>query len=371
MGRGVEEAEFKRLQQGFAQAGLQRDMWLPALRSLAQATASSRAELVRFSPQAPVFNWTTDIDLATAADFASIDAADPTINYRIAASRSVALEEVVYEAHYAAVIPSLRNRTYVDFCEKWGMVHGCQASLVVDRGLLIGMSVLRSRQEGETTPDQRELFGALAPHVRTAVRTQGALEGQGDQLVAGAFEAMGAAAFVLDGFGQVRRLTPAAETIVRAADRLRVAAGRLAGTGPGGDEALRRQIAKAANPPPGMSGDGVVVLRGEGASEPLILDVLPLPREPWTFGFDPRVLVVARKPARDRKHVADLLAATFSLTAAEADIAEQLSRGVSREDIAEGRGVSLSTVRIQIKAIFRKMEVSREGELVARVGLFR
>ena len=371
MGRGVEEAEFKRLQQGFAQAGLQRDMWLPALRSLAQATASSRAELVGFSPQAPVFNWTTDIDLATAADFARIDAADPAINYRIAASRTAAVEHVVYEAHYAAVIPHLRDRTYVDFCEKWGMIHGCQATLVVDRDLLIGMSVLRGRQEGKTTPTQRELFGALAPHVRTAVRTQGALEGEGDSLIAGAFEAMGAAAFVLDGFGQVRRYTPAAEEIVRAADRLHLAAGRLAGAGPREDEALRSHIARAANPPSGQPGEGVVVLRGEGAGEPLILDVLPLPREPWTFGFEPRVLVVARKPARDRRRVADLLAATFGLTGAEADIAEQLSRGVSREDIAEGRGVSLSTVRIQIKAIFRKMEVSREGELVARVGLFR
>lgn len=371
MWRSVDEAEFLSLQNGFAQAGLRRDLWMPALQSLAKATGSSRAELVGFSPQAPVFNWITDVDLAVLTDFLALDGANPRVNYRLAAGQAAAVEEVVHEAHYAEAILQLESRAYVDFCEKWGMTHGCQATLVVDRDLLIGMSILRSREEGETTPAHRELFGALAPHVRTAVRTQGALEGQGDQLVAGAFAAMGAAAFVLDGFGQVRRVTPAAEAIVSASDRLRLVKRRLHGANAREDEILRSAVARAANPSPGFPGEAVVALRGAGGGEPLILDVLPLPREPWTFGFEPRVLVVARKPARDRKHVADLLTATFGLTTAEADIAEQLSRGVSREDIAHGRGVSLSTVRIQIKAIFRKMEVSREGELVARVGLFR
>jgi DNA-binding CsgD family transcriptional regulator len=371
MWREVEEGAFLSLQRGFAQAGLQRDLWLPALNSLADATASSRAELVGFSPQAPVFNWTTGIDLACVAEFLSIDAADAKVNYRIAASLDAAIEEVVYETHYAAVIPHLADTVYVDFCERWGMIHGCQSTLVAERDLLIGMSVLRSRQDGETTPAQRELFGALAPHVRAAVRTQGALEGQGDQLVTGAFEAMGAAAFVLDGFGQVRRITPAAEAVVETGDRLRLLSGRLRGASPREDEALRRSIARATNPPAGEVGEGVVALRGAGGVEPLVIDIMPLPREPWTFGFEPRVLVVARKGARDRSRLIELLGETYGLTNAEADIAEQLSRGVSREAIAQARGVSLSTVRIQIKAIFRKMEVGREGELVARVGLFR
>lgn len=371
MWREVGEGAFLSLQRGFAQAGLQRDLWLPALRTLADATASSRAELVGFSPRAPVFNWTTDIDLACAAEFLSIDAADPGVNYRIAAGLDAAIEEVIHEAHYAAVIPRLTSRVYVDFCEKWGMIHGCQATLLADPDLLIGMSILRSRQDGETTPAQRDLFGALAPHVRAAVRTQGALEGQGDQLVTGAFEAMGAAAFVLDGFGQVRRITPAAEAIVAAGARLKLTAGRLRGTSAREDEALRRAIARATNLAVDDTGESVVALRGEGRADPLVIDVMALPREPWTFGFEPRVLVVARKGGRDRARLIDLLAETYGLTTAEADIAEQLSRGVSREAIAEGRGVTVSTVRIQIKALFRKMEVNREGELVARVGLFR
>jgi DNA-binding CsgD family transcriptional regulator len=372
MWRGVDETEFSSLQGGFAQAGLQRDLWLPALQSLAKATGSSRAELVGYSPQAPVFNWITDVDLEVVTDFMNLDGANPRVNYRIAASQKAAIEEIVHEAHYAEAIPLLESQAYVDFCERWGMTHGCQTTLVVDRDLLIGMSILRSRAEGETTPAHHELIAALAPHVRAAVRTQGALEGQGDQLVAGAFEAMGAAAFVLDGFGHVRRITPAAEVVAAAGDRLRLAAGRLRGASPREDDALRRHIARAANPPPGLPGDGVVALRGEGGgAQPLLLDILPLPREPWTFGFDPRVLVVVRKPARDGARLIELLMETYALTAAEADIAEQLSRGLSREDVARTRGVSLGTVRIQIKAIFRKMEVSREGELVARVGLFR
>jgi len=45
--------------------------------------------------------------------------------------------------------------------------------------MLIGLTVNRSRKEGEATEEVRRIIAAVAPHVRAAVRTQMALDGQG------------------------------------------------------------------------------------------------------------------------------------------------------------------------------------------------
>lgn len=372
MSPAVSEAQLVALREGFEKAAFDSTLWLPALEALARATGSSYAELVGFTPQAPAFNWVTPAEDAAWRDFTAFDGGDPRLNFRLAAGLRAAPGEVVHEAHYEAVAPTLAGDAYLDFCEKWGMTFGCQASLMADERLLIGMSILRSRRDGPTTEAHRDLFAALAPHVRTAVRTQAAIEGQGGPLIRGALEALSAPAFMLDAFGRVASLTPAAEALAKGDPRLRLVKGALRGVAWPEDEALRIAIAAAARPSLSAAGESAVVLRGPDATlEPLVLDVLPLPRTIWSFGFQPSVLVVARRAGRARARVAGLLAQTYGLTAAEADIAEQLSRGVSREEVAAGRGVALSTVRIQIKAIFRKMDVSREGELVARVGLFR
>lgn len=58
------------------------------------------------------------------------------------------------------------------------------------------------------------------------------------------------------------------------------------------------------------------------------------------------------------------LQAMFSLTPAEADIALLLGKGLSTLEISDVRGVTRDTVRSQIKALFRKMEASRQSDIV-------
>ncbi|WP_029040188.1 helix-turn-helix transcriptional regulator [Cucumibacter marinus] len=62
-----------------------------------------------------------------------------------------------------------------------------------------------------------------------------------------------------------------------------------------------------------------------------------------------------------------LLASRYRLTRTEADLAWALFQGMTLNEIAEQRGVSIHTVRNQIKAVFLKTEVSRQSELVRLV----
>jgi DNA-binding CsgD family transcriptional regulator len=54
----------------------------------------------------------------------------------------------------------------------------------------------------------------------------------------------------------------------------------------------------------------------------------------------------------------------FGLTPAEAKIALQISRGHSPTGIAEANGVTISTVRSQLAAVFAKTQTQRQVELV-------
>jgi DNA-binding CsgD family transcriptional regulator len=60
---------------------------------------------------------------------------------------------------------------------------------------------------------------------------------------------------------------------------------------------------------------------------------------------------------------------TYGLSAAESHITLQLAEGKTVQAIAMNRGVAVGTVRAQIKAIFAKIGVNRQIELVARVSL--
>jgi len=57
----------------------------------------------------------------------------------------------------------------------------------------------------------------------------------------------------------------------------------------------------------------------------------------------------------------------FGLSSAEAQLVLGLLRGETLEDIAERRGVAMSTVRSQLKSAFNKTDTRRQAELVAAV----
>jgi DNA-binding CsgD family transcriptional regulator len=62
-----------------------------------------------------------------------------------------------------------------------------------------------------------------------------------------------------------------------------------------------------------------------------------------------------------------MLRLAFRLSAAEALVARALSDGASLEEIADERGVAISTVRSQVQLVYLKMDVHHQGALAALV----
>jgi DNA-binding CsgD family transcriptional regulator len=64
----------------------------------------------------------------------------------------------------------------------------------------------------------------------------------------------------------------------------------------------------------------------------------------------------------------ELVRSLFDLTAAEARVARALAAGDSVSDIAEAGGVSVNTVRAQVRGVLEKTGCHRQAEVVALLG---
>ncbi|HEV7369392.1 helix-turn-helix transcriptional regulator [Arenibaculum sp.] len=90
--------------------------------------------------------------------------------------------------------------------------------------------------------------------------------------------------------------------------------------------------------------------------------------EPLLFasgaGTDGACVVSVIDPMREIALPVSMLRQAFGFTVAEARVAVRLVSGATPEEIARAGNVSVGTVRNQIKAIFKKVSVSRQSDLV-------
>jgi DNA-binding CsgD family transcriptional regulator len=355
----------------FQTAALSGTGWYQALAGLAEATGSQNGELISIGDDATIpINIITNIDPGFHDAFAAVRGGDPKFNPRVRAGMKAPVLQVLAEADFISADDYRRDPHYQEFARPWDVPYICLSTLDRTPDLLIGLAVVRNHRQGHISEPERAVFASFAPHVRAAVRTQTALEGQGATLLAGAMDAMSLSAFVCDRSGTVRSLTPAAERLVSQGRGLQLKEGRLRTFQAADNKELDDAIGIAAR---GQSRPGAPLLRtvvvrdADQNAAPIVLDVISLPPQGTELTFLPRVLVVARgsKAANERKAV--LLQAAYNMTSAEVDIALQLCAGKTPEVIAAARKVAVGTVRAQIKTLLAKAGAKRQIELVARL----
>jgi DNA-binding CsgD family transcriptional regulator len=364
------DAQWLSIIDAFHSAAIGAHSWETALRGFADVTGSRSAQLTGVGQDGSVlFNVLTNIDPPA---FYSMFAATATINPRVKAARAAPVLKVMAESDFITPDECRRDQFYQEVARPLDIPFMCFTTLERQEAAFIALGAIRSQKEEHITGQQREIFAALAPHVRTAVRTQLALEGRGVIVLTGAMDSLSIPVFVCDRTGRVGSLTGAAESLVTTGRGLQLKAGRLKTCWPKETKALDDAIEAAVlwRAQPGPAALRTVIVRGRDLSTaPLVLDVFPLPSQPYQLTFAPRVLVVARGPRGEKARRTAVLQAAYALTSAEVQITEYLVvEGQSPEFIAAKRGVSVETVRTQIKAIMAKLGVSRQVDLVVRLG---
>lgn len=346
--------------------------WERALNSFADACGGTHGQLLGVSPEPAIrFNWLPRLEQQAIAEWE-----DLALEHASARSLHQGLRAPVLRTWHDEAMdrtrPDRDDGAYDNFRRRYDIACASQTNLVKDGSGVISLAVLRSHAQGAPDSHERRAFEVLAPLARSAVTVQKALEGRGFALLSGALEALGRAAFVCDGAGQVRAATAQTEPLLQDGV-LRLAGRRLSCRDLEMTRRLEAAVALAGHEdlPSRPAAATTQVLRGETLDELHIIDVIALPKAPYAFGFDPRMLVLVRQaktPARDTEA---LLQQAYALTPSEARVAVQLGDGESPDAIAAFRRVSTGTIRTQVRAIYQKMDVRRQVEFAARLAALR
>lgn len=347
------------LAEGFLAAAVEPDRWLGVLSDVAAATRSEHAQIVGFGPDYGVtFNFVSGIDASVLRKFDAIDHGSPLINYRVAASTLAGPYGVVHEAHYAMTRPGLISNAYVDLAHEVDIPHGCQADLRRDAHNLLGFALLRSERSGPTSAEVRADFAVLREQAAAAAAMQVALEREGHHLIAGSFDVMGIACFVLDAGLRVRAQTASAEALVQ--DRVvKLIDGRVTLARSDDQRRLALEM-NTLNTGRSLAGH-VVVPDGAGV---MTLKLHRLPIREWSMGFAPAAILVVKRSRYPGAIDVTVLRDTYRLTATEAAIALALLAGRPRMEICAIRGITRETLRTHLRTLFAKLGVNREADAI-------
>jgi DNA-binding CsgD family transcriptional regulator len=221
-------------------------------------------------------------------------------------------------------------------------------------------------------PYTREQFAEadrLVPHLRRAIEIQRTLHGaKSVQLaLAEAVDRLPTGLLLLDAKRRVVVQNRGAERILAANDGFRIDR-----HGPSADDArenatLQKLIADAIDARGGhalRAAGFVAVSRPSGARAYAIM-VTPLLAAPARSGVSEAVVAIFVADPSARFYAGpEVLTELYQLTHSEAELVRLLASGLSLEEAAEKRGVSLNTARSHLKHVFAKTDTSRQGELV-------
>jgi DNA-binding CsgD family transcriptional regulator len=205
--------------------------------------------------------------------------------------------------------------------------------------------------------------------VRTAVelaaRRAAALGNRRVEFLEDAFAGAERGVAALDSAGRITRLDARAERMLREAELARH--GRLGSR----DTLVHRRLsdlvdgAVAFRWASGLKLPGPVLVPGAGGKA-FSVDAIPMPRDFQALLAGATVLVTIHEvAASDRARPA--FRERWRLTAREAELAQRLAAGDGLADAAAAMGISLSTARQHLKAVFEKTHTHRQGELVALI----
>ncbi|KVQ59223.1 helix-turn-helix transcriptional regulator [Burkholderia territorii] len=231
--------------------------------------------------------------------------------------------------------------------------------------ILLGL--LRAYGRPPYSPEERANLTGMAGHLQRAInlwqdarvlRRDAAL---GNELM----EELGLSIFTLDRHSRVVYVNAAAEALLRATTCLKLEHGHLSATSAPQNDALKAAVTRVART---RKSENLALAGTVSAAHEVFLGIASLSGQIRGGALgDAAILITARRRSAAPLVVAQQLRQAFGLTSAEAAVAEALIGGKTPEECAAIAGVSLSTVRTQLRAIYEKTHSRNQAEAVGRM----
>ncbi|BDY05587.1 helix-turn-helix transcriptional regulator [Ferrimonas sp. YFM] len=264
----------------------------------------------------------------------------------------------------------LNSEIYNDFARPSKIRHSIGCLITHSDGLITELGFMRSQDQSHYTDEQVKTSNLFVPHIEQAItmaRRREFLETQRAQLI-GLFDSSSIPTFICTQGGKLLYRNHQAEQFAQGAGVLagRESEFRFAET----DHQLTFNR---------LRHESMQFIDGQGSESPG-RELLTWPGgrvwlhvRPWNWSTDGiwgeqsgcALLVTFEPCSGGRVPQIEWIAELFSLTQAEAGICRSLCSGMTSEQIAVARGVSVKTVRQQIKSCLKKTGTSSQVQLVS------
>jgi DNA-binding CsgD family transcriptional regulator len=354
-----------KLLDGLYAAATNPDLWNPFLQRLAQVTRAESAGLVAHDAGVHTIShsWQIDPEMARLHQehYHSVD---------VWGLRGASLPAgSVRTSQSLCPLGELKTtEVYKDFMVHFGLEHGLFAVVQQNNGPRGGsVSLFRSSASPEFETDAVEMLCLLAGHLKQAFRLYrefSALKALSAGLET-ALNLLPSGVILLRAKGEVVYMNRAASAVVSERDGLLATRSGLRAERPAEFSLLEKAIREAASTSNGQgfsAGGTVLVSRRE--RPPLQIVVSPIRDKGIDTSQPVAAVAFISDPLQRHRPAQDILRTLYGLTPAECRVALLLGDGRSPREIAETIGVTFNTVRSQIKSIFSKTDVKRQGELI-------
>lgn len=274
--------------------------------------------------------------------------------------------EVITDLHITSAAFMKKSEYYSDFLVRQGMEHCIAAAPLQSDTAAAYLGIHLRRGGGAPTDQQMNDVRRMQVHLHRVIRTQLNLieAGLNNSLFSEAFNNLAVGLVVLGNDGNVLVSNEAAENFLRNGDVVKIHSNKLVTGSSCQTGELEGTIAD------------IVKHNGNRSSSLMLTDysgnriAVTVTRTTGEFrdstGATAYVFLHDLQ-TQDPANEIDQLIHLFSLTPAEARVAQLIALGLSTHEAAERAGVTYETMRSTLKAVFAKCKVKRQSELVALI----
>jgi DNA-binding CsgD family transcriptional regulator len=256
---------------------------------------------------------------------------------------------------------------YNDFMVPYGVKHGMFGLIENNTSRWASLSLYRDSSSTEFRAPDLETIDILIPHIQRAFK----LHFQFSQLkersegIETALNMLVMSVIFLDSKGEVLIMNKAAEELLGRKDGLLFAKGVVSAAVLAESSRLRTLMHEAVQTGSarGLSAGGTMLI-SRATARPLSITVAPLHQFSPSLSQRPAAVLFISDPDRNVELPADLLGRCYGLTPAESRLAMLLLEGRSLKEAADSCGVTHNTAKAQLKSVFLKTDVNRQGELI-------
>jgi DNA-binding CsgD family transcriptional regulator len=350
--------DFDAVDAAFAEAAIDSSRWKAAIEVAAIATGSIGAILVPVSGRLPAMPCTDSIAAAT-----EVYVRDGWIHRdeRTRALRNLIRAGVATDLDFATPDEIRRHPYYQEFLAPFGLRWSGLVKMQACNELWV-LSLQRSIQQGPFTLPEQSQLAALSRRLASAAAVANMLSLARADVALEAFQMSGTAVFLLDRKSNVLRANAAADQLLGV--DIKVRQKRLVSFDRDATAALDRSLHQLMWSQSGSSLMPPVVLPRRELHPVLAYPVRVASVTTDALAACQAIVVFVDLNARScppQEH----LRRSFRLTTAESRLARRLAIGLPLELAADQLGISKETARVQLRALFAKMGVCRQADLVA------